>query len=147
MADLSAFATKDNAEEGIILPVKINGIKIPLAIKVYGSDSDVVKNYERQKIRKIGIGIKGKKELDEDDVEELLDSQDVGILIRIGGIYSYDWEKEDVVKNDPVILDGKTLECDEDSYKFLLKKMPAIKDWVIEKSNDRNNFLSVGKKN
>ena len=50
MADLSAFATKDNADDGVVLPVKIDGTKIPLALTIYGSDSDVVRDFERAKI-------------------------------------------------------------------------------------------------
>ena len=147
MADLSAFATKEMADEGVIIPVKLGGNKLPLAIKVYGSDSDVVKQYERAKIRKLGIGKKNKKELDEDDIEELLDDQDEAVLVRIGGIYSYDWKKKTVVENDPVILFGKTLGNDHSSYAYLAEKMPAIKEWILEHSNDRENFLSAGKKN
>lgn len=146
MADLSCFATKENADEGIVVPVKIDGVKIPLALKIFGSDSDVVRDYERSRIRKLGLGKKGKSDLDEDDIEELLDDEE-GVLCRIGGLWSYDWKKRTVVKDDPVILDGKTLSCDKDSYEYLIEKMPAIKDWVRTQSNDRSNFLSAGKKN
>ena len=52
MADLSAFATKDNADEGVIFPVKIDGTKLPIALKIFGSDSDGVKDYERAKMYK-----------------------------------------------------------------------------------------------
>ena len=147
MADLSAFATKEKAEEGVILPVKIDGTKIPLALKIYGSDSDTVRDYETAKIRKLGLGKNGKKELDDDDIDELLENQDEAVVIRIGGIYSYDWKKKTTVENDPVILDGKTLGCNKESYEYLVNKMPALKDWVMQNSNDRTNFLSVGKKN
>lgn len=147
MADLSIFATKDNADEGVILPVKINGRKLPLALKLFGSDSDIVQDFERAKIRKIGLGKKGKTDVDEEDIEELLDSQSKSAVMRIGGIYSYDWKKSKVVDDDPVILDGKTLKNDKESYEYLLEKIPAIRDWVIENSNDRDNFLSEGKKN
>lgn len=147
MADLSEFATKDKADEGVIIPVKIDGKKLPLALKIYGSDSDVVKDYERQKIRKLGLGKKGKKDLDEDDIDELLENQDEAAIIRIGGIFSWDWKKSKIIENDPIILDGKTLGCEKSSYEFLCEKMPAIKDFIIENSNDRSNFLSLGKKN
>ena len=141
MADLSAFATKDKADEGVILPVKIKGTKVPLAIKVYGSDSDVVIEHDKQKLRKLGIGRKGKTELNEDDLEELFDKQDEDYVIRIGGIYSYDWEKGKVVENDPVELFGKVLTNDVESYRFLLEKMPSLKEWIKGQSDDRDNFL------
>ena len=146
MADLSAFATKELADEGVIVPVKIDGMKLPMAVKIYGSDSDVVKDYERQKIRKLGLGKKGKKELDEEDIDELLDNQDEAVVIRIGGIWTYDWKKK-TTTDEPLVLFEKTLGCDKASYEYLCEKRPAIKDWVMEKSNDRANFLSQGKKN
>lgn len=146
MADLSCFNTKDNADEGVIIPVKIDGQKLPLALKIYGSDSDVVRDYEKQKIRKLGLGKKGKKDLDEDDIEELLENQDEAVLVRIGGIYDYDWKKKSVT-NEDTIIDGKVLKNDKESYALLIDKIPALKDWVMKESNERGNFLSEGKKN
>ncbi len=146
MADLSGFATKDSAEDGVILPVKIDGLKFPIAIKVYGSDSDAVKLYERKIMRKMNIGKKGKTDIDEDALDEILDSNE-GALVRIGGMWSYDWKKKRVDESDPVVLDGETLGCNQESYELLLEKLPAIKDWVIEQSNNRDNFLLLGKKN
>ena len=146
MADLSGFATKEKADEGIVIPVKLGGIKIPLAIKIYGSDSDIVKEFERAKVRKLNFVRKGKNTLDAEDVEELLENQDEAIIIRIGGIWTYDWDEQKTT-DEPIELFGKTIGCDKKSYEYLVDKMPAIKDWVLEKSNDRNNFLSVGKKN
>jgi len=140
MADLSCFATKDRADEGVILPVKIKGTKIPLAVKVYGSDSDAVIEHDKEKIRKLGLGKKGKNEVDEDAVEELLEHQDDDYVVRIGGLYSYDWKKKKTV-DDPVILFGKELKNDEESYRFLIEKMPSIKEWIKEQSDDRDNFL------
>ena len=147
MADISAFATKDNADEGVVLPVIIDGIKFPIALKIYGSDSDVVRNYDRKLLRKVRLGKDGSAEVKEEVFEELIDSQDDAVLIRIGGLWSYDWNKKKVVESDPVILDGKTLGCDKKSYALLIEKLPAIKDWVTKKSNDRTNFLSAGKEN
>lgn len=146
MADLSCFNTKDKADEGVILPVKIDGVKMPLALKIYGSDSDVVKEYEMKKIRKLGIGKKGKTELDEDDISELLDDRDNGVIVRIGGIYDYDW-KEQKTTDEDTIIDGKVLKNDKESYAYLIEKIPALKDWVMKESNERGNFLSEGKKN
>ena len=145
MADLSAFATKDNADEGVVFPVKIDGRKIPIALKIYGDDSDVVKTYERNRLRKMEFGKDGK--LDKEVMEELLDSADDSIIIRIGGLWSYDWDKQKVDELDPVILKGQTLGCDKKSYKMLIENLPAIKEFVTEKAKDRSNFLSEGKKN
>ena len=147
MADLSAFATKELADEGVIIPVRIDGMKFPMAVKVYGDDSDVVKDFEKQRIRNLGLGKKGKTEVDEEDIDELLEHQDEAVVIRIGGIWTYDWKKKAVVQNEPLELFGKTLGCNKESYEYLVEKMPAIKDWVLEKAKDRTYFLSNGKKN
>lgn len=145
MADLSAFATKDNADEGVVFPVKIKGTKLPIAIKIFGSDSDVVRLYERKVMKSLNLF--GNKNKDEGDALEDYLSSDEGVLVRIGGLWSYDWDKQEVVENDPVKLFGKTLGCDKKSYEFLIDKIPAVKDFVTDKSNDRANFLSEGKKN
>ena len=145
MADLSCFATKDNAEEGVIFPVKIKGTKFPIAIKIYGSDSDAVKFYERKLVKNLNL-FGGKDKDNSDELEEYL-SSDEGVVIRIGGLWSYNWDKQEIDEKDPVILFGKTLGCDKKSYEFLVDKIPAIKDFITEKSNDRSNFLSEGKKN
>ena len=146
MADLSNFATKDRAEEGVILPVKIDGVKFPMAVKVFGSDSDVVTEYERGRIRKLGIGKNGKEGIDEDDIEELLDD-DEGVLCRIGGVYAYDWRKKKVIEGEDTVIDGIVIKDDRKSYEFLIEKIPAIKDWVKKASNERSNFFATGKKN
>lgn len=140
MADLSAFATKDNADEGKIFPVKIDGMKLPIALKIFGDDSDVVKNHERSRLRKMEFEKDGS--INKESMEDLLDTADESILVRIGGLWSYNWDEQEVDEKDPVILFGKTLGCDKKSYAFLIDKVPAIKDFVTEKAKDRNNFLS-----
>lgn len=141
MADLSTFGTKVKSDEGVIFPVKLDGQKLPLALLIYGSDSDVVKNYERNRIRKIGIGKNGKTDIDQETLDELIDSQDEGIIIRIGGIYTYDWKKEDVTE-EPVMWGDKELKNDRKSYSILITQIPALKDFIAEKSNERSNFLA-----
>ena len=149
MADLSAFATKDSADEGVILPVRINGLKLPIAIKVYGSDSDVVKEFDRAKVRKLMKTAKknNNKGFDDDEIDEMLDDQDEGVILRIGGVYAYDWKKKKVVEGEETKIDGRVIGNDHASYEYLLEKIPALKEWIKENSDDRDNFLSVGKKN
>ena len=149
MADLSAFATKDSADEGVILPVRINGLKLPIAIKVYGSDSDVVKEFDRAKVRKLMKTAKknNNKGFDDDEIDEMLDDQDEGVILRIGGVYAYDWKKKKVVEGEETKIDGRVIGNDHDSYEYLLEKIPALKEWIKENSDDRDNFLSAGKKN
>lgn len=143
MADLSKFATKDKADEGAVLPVKVNGIKIPMAIKVFGGDSDAVLEHEKGRVRLLAK--KEGKKIEDDDIDDLLESRDEGVLVRIGGIYSYDWEKK-AVTDEPLVLFGRELKCDPDSYRYLIRKMPSVKEWILEKSNDRLNFLEHRKK-
>lgn len=143
MADISMFATKDKADEGVIFPVVLEGMKLPMAVKLYGDDSDVVHEYNKERLRNLKVGKNG-AEIDEEMMEELLDSNE-NILIRIGGVYSYDLKKKEVV-DEPLILFGKELKCDRKSYSFLVEKIPAFKDFVLEKSQERKNFLDGGKK-
>lgn len=145
MADLTCFATQDNANDGVWFPVKLYGLKVPLALLIYGDDSDKVAAYNREKLRKIKIGQDGKAKLDDDELDELLDSADDNIIVRIGGISSYDWEKGELTK-EPVVLFEKTLANEPKSYRFLIEKIPAVKDFVKEKSNERTSFLSERKK-
>lgn len=145
MADLSCFATKEKADEGLWFPVKIDGNKIPLAVKLYGSDSDTVKDYERNRIRKLGKNMKGNK-IDEETLDEMLDSEEEGVIIRIAEVSSYDWKKKENNEED-IILNGKKIGNDKTSYLFLLENFPALKDFILEKSNERANFLFNGKKN
>lgn len=140
MADLSCFATKKNADEGKWFPVKINGVKFPVALLIYGSDSDVVQEYERQRIRELGFGKLKNKDIDEDTFDELLEGRDEGVYIRVGGISSYDWKKK-VNIDEPVILYGKEIKSDKKSIQFLCESIPDIKDFITEKSNVRANFL------
>ncbi len=145
MADLSAFDTKTNSEEGMIVPVKINGVKYPMAIQIFGSDSDLVKEFERSRIRKLGLGKKS-NELDDEAIEELLDTQDDGVLVRMGDMYSYDWDKMETT-DEPLTFGSTVLKNDRKSKMLVIDKIPDIKDFVTEWSNKRSNFLSTGKKN
>ena len=139
MADLSNFSIKENVEEGVVFPVKIKGQKLPIALRIYGSDSDVVKNFERQRIRKLGI--KPNKDIDDEILDELIETQDETVYVRIGGIYEYDWKKKEVT-DGKTILCGKELKNDKESYALLIEAIPDIKDFVLEKSNERANFLA-----
>lgn len=144
MADISMFATKDKADEGVIFPVVLDGKRLPMAVRIYGDDSDKVHEYNKQKLRKLKIGKDG-AEMDEETMEELLDSNE-NIIVRLGGVYTYDWDKMEVVEKEPVTLFGKTLKNDVKSYNFLIEKIPAMKDFVLKRANTRSNFLDEGKK-
>lgn len=140
MADLSEFATKDNADEGKWFPVKVCGKKLPVALLIYGDDSDKVREYTKKKLRKLKIGKNGNADIDEDTLEELMDSNE-NITCRIGGIVTWDWKKDKSVPDEKVELFGRELKNDVQSFNYLVDKLPAIKEFVLEKSNDRTNFL------
>lgn len=139
MADLSSFATKDKAEEGKWFPVKIDGVKYPMALKLYGDDSDVVQDFDRARVRKLGIG-KTKNEIDEDTIDELIDSQIESYIIRVADVSSYDWKKKCNTNEDLTIGDVVITKA-HDSVAFLVEKIPALKGFITEKSK-RSNFLS-----
>lgn len=144
MADLSGFANKQKSDEGVIFPVSLNGVKLPIAIKVYGSNSDVVKQYKTERLRKIRLNQNG-IEID-DDIAELLDSNE-SVVIRMGGVYSYDWDKGEVIENEPITLNNRTIKCDKASYNYLLDQIEDLSDWVMKKSNSKTDFLASGTKN
>lgn len=139
MADLSSFATKDKAEEGKWFPVKVDGVKYPMALKLYGDDSDVVQDFDRARVRKLGIG-KTKDEIDEDTIDELLDSQIESYIIRVADVSSYDWKKKQNTNEDLTIGEVVITKA-HDSIAFLIDKIPALKDFITEKTK-RSNFLS-----
>jgi len=135
--DLSCLVTKDSADEGKWFQYKQDGKLYDFGLLIYGEDSDVVTNFSRQQLKKLDVmsALSGKaKEFDEDEVDELLESND-SVICRIGGIKT--WSDEKV----PVELLGKVLKNDADSYAFMLEKIPAVKAFVLEKSKARKNFL------
>lgn len=141
MADLSCFATKDTSDEGKWFPVKIGGTKYPMAIKIYGDDSDVVQDFDRDRIRKLGkSGITSGKEVDDEVIDELYDSKDDGVLVRIGAVSSYDWKKK-INIDEPLTIGEVEIGNDKKSFAFLIEKIPALKGFITEKSK-RSNFLS-----
>jgi hypothetical protein len=89
----------------------------------------------------------GKTELDDEALDAVLDSGDGNVLVRIAGIrgLQFDGKHKEIIGYEPVTLGGKELKNDEGSYRLLIEKIPAIKDFVLKVSGDRTNFLS-GKK-
>jgi hypothetical protein len=131
--NLDQFSTKDSADSGVWTELVLYNKKTGVEICILGNDSDAVQKFNREQMKKIRIST-GKTELDEDAVEAVLDSGDDGVLVRIAGIRS---KKPD----DPVVLLGKTIGNDEASMRFLIEKIPAIKDFVLKYSGERTNFL------
>jgi hypothetical protein len=136
--ELDQFSTKDKADSGVWTELVLYGKKTGIEICVLGNDSDAVQKFNREQMKKIRISA-GNTELDEAAVDTMLDSSDDGVLIRIAGIRS---KKAD----DPIVLLGKTIGGDEASLRFLIEKIPAVKDFVLKVSGTRTNFLLKRKK-
>ena len=135
--DLSCFATKDTADAGKWFQVELYGKKQDFDLLIYGSDSDVVADFTRKQMKKYDImgTYTGKnKSLDDEDIDELLDSVE-SFVCRIGGIRTHSNHEE------PVTLGNRTLTNDAESYTYLVTQIPALKTFVLEKSGERKSFL------
>lgn len=142
--NIGNLVTQDNANEGVWFQAVLYGRKQPFDIKVIGADSDTVQQYQKEQLRRVKASMKGGKaidDIDDDEFEELLDSSDENIINRINGLRTHGKPEE------PLTLGDVTLGNDRESYALLIEKIPALKEFVLKKSNERLNFLSVGKKN
>lgn len=143
--NIENLVTQDNANEGVWFQTILYGKKQNFDIKIIGADSDTVQQYNKEQARKLkstmkSVNAKSIDDIDDDTFEELLDSTDDNVVIRINGLRTHG-------KDEPLTLGDVTLGNDEKSYRLLVEKIPAIKEFVLKKSNERLNFLSVGKKN
>ncbi len=130
--DLGKLVTKDKADEGVWFQVELYGKKQPFEVKILGDDADRVRIYSREKLR--GVKVEKDTTLEKAVVDELLDSGDEDCLVRLCGIRALDKE--------PLMLGKTELKCDEASYKLVLEKIPALRDFILAKSKERTNFLS-----
>lgn len=138
--DLGNLATLDNANEGVWVQVELYGKKQDFELCILGEDSDKVHNYTKNKIKKLRTNIKGGDiDFDDKSVDEILDSVDEEVVTRLNGIRALD--------GTDVTLNGVALKNDVKSYKLLIEKIPALKDFITTISKDRTHFLSKEKKN
>jgi hypothetical protein len=113
-----------------------------------------VQKYNRDKMRSeiFGKVQNGKiAELSENEYREVETLSDEGVITRIVGIRGYRYDKEDKkqrnpIKDDKVILFGREIGTDKKSLQFLIDHIPAVKDFVMEKSKERENFLGERRK-
>jgi hypothetical protein len=145
--DISGLATRDNAESGIWFTVELYGVERDFQLRIRGNDSDPVQKFTRDRLRKSLERPQGKKVTDA-DISEVLELDEGNVLSRIAGIRGVKRDKkgEIVSYDDPVSLLGRELGDKEEDYRFLIEKIPAIKDFVLKISNDRACFLEGGKK-
>ena len=148
--EIGNLATADNANEGKWFGVILYGKKQDFALKIYGSDSDIIQKFQREQFKKLQENRKDLEEMSDEVIDSVLASNEDSVIARIGGISTIKWNKFGAgfdMLDEPVTLLGKTLKDDEESYRYLIDKIPAVKDFVNKKSNERTNFLADWKKN
>ena len=133
--ELKNLATKDNADNGIWFQAVLYGEKQPFEIKILGNDADAVSKFTKDRLRKVKI--KQDNTIDGAMIDELIEGEEAGVLVRIAGLRSTDGE--------PLTLNGEELKDDVESYKKLIRAIPAVKEFVLEISRERANFLSQKK--
>lgn len=138
--DIENLVTQDNANEGVWFQAILYGKKQNFDVKIIGADSDTVQQYQKEQARKMKSTFKNGKssidDIDDETFEELLDSTDDNIVIRMNGLRTHNKHEE------PLTIGDVTLENDKKSYTLILEKIPALKEFVLKKSNERLNFLS-----
>jgi hypothetical protein len=150
--DLSPFATQDNANNGVWTPIILYNKPADFDLLILGDDSDAVQQYSRKAAKKLkNIISKETKasdmEFSDEAVDELTDNNDEAVIVRIAGIRGWIRERKGskVVKEEPakeLELGGKLLSNDKESYKHLIAKIPAVKEFVLKTARERTNFLS-----
>lgn len=143
--DISEFATQEKAESGVWFQCVVCGQRMPIELLIYGDDSDTVQKYQRDKFRSLKKATKKNNgDIGDEQLDELLDNTD-DVVRRIGGIRALD--DDGTPTDEKVVLFGKTLTNDEESYRFLIDKVRDLKNFILEKSKERSNFLEGKKKN
>ena len=150
--NLDGLVTQDKAEAGEWFPVELYGKPADFDLLILGDDSDTVTRFNREAMKKLkGAVTKDKKgnigEFDDETIDAMFDSNEEAVLVRIAGIRGWkrDRDKKGKIVNEnpePVTLNSKEIKSDKESFKLLITKIPAIKEFVMGKARDRTNFLS-----
>lgn len=156
--NLDNFVTQDKADSGEWFPVELYGKPADFDLLILGDDSDVVQQHLRKALKKLK-GVIGKldeskiAELDDDVVDDLTDSNLEAVLVRIVGIRGWKVERkgskilsresvQEIVLYDKALGKDRVLTNDKESFRFLITKIPALKEFVLSKARDRTNFLA-----
>lgn len=138
--DLGKLSTLNSSNEGVWVQVELYGEKQDFELCILGEDSDKVFEFTKNKLKKLRKNVKGGElDLDDEAMENILDTANEDVVVRLNGIRSLD--------GTDVTLNGKTLKNDEKSYTMLVENIPAIKEFITGISKDRTNFLLKEKKN
>jgi hypothetical protein len=140
--DISELATQENAEAGVWTRVELYGRKQAFELNILGDDSDTVQKYIKAQMKKLRFN-NGKVALDDEIIDDVFEPRTEGVLVRIAGIrgLQLDRKRREILGYEPVILEGRELKNDKESYQFLVERIPAIKEFVLKISGDRTNFL------
>jgi len=149
---LDNLVTQDLANEGVWTEVYLYGKPADFDLLVLGDDSDVVQQYGRKSLKKLKAVInKSSKnndtEFDDETVDDLVDSNDEAVIVRIAGIRGWMVERKGskVISKEPakeIEIKGRLLTNDKESYRYLIEKIPELKGFVLKVARDRTNFLS-----
>jgi len=150
--NLDGLVTQDKAESGEWFPVELYGKPADFDLLILGDDSDTVTRFNREAMKKLKGAVAKEKngkgeEFDDETIDAMFDSNEESVLVRIAGIRGWKRERDKKGKvvsetPEPVTLNGKELKNDKESFKLLITKIPAIKEFVLGKARDRANFLS-----
>ena len=140
--DISCLVTKDGAEDGVWIQADLYGRKQPFEVCVIGADADAVilhnKQSEKEASKALGNLFSGGKTADIETADDIVDKRIANAVVRMAGLRSMD--------GSPLMLQGIELKSDKESYSLLCRKVPAMIDFVVSKSNERENFLPGRKK-
>jgi hypothetical protein len=141
--DISGLVTQDKAESGEWFRAHIYNKDQDFELNILGNDSDAVQKFNREQVKKMRRNA-GKSEPDDETIDVMLEQNIEGVLVRIAGIRGLQFDKKhkEITGYETVILEGVELKNDKESYRLLLEKIPAIRDFVLKISGDRTNFLS-----
>jgi hypothetical protein len=150
--ELDQFVTQDLADEGVWTPVVLYGKPADFDLLILGDDSDVVQQYGRKQLKKLKA-VMGKAskseavEFDDETVDDLADSNDEAVVVRIAGIRGWKVERKGSKELgreqvQETVLKGRVLTNDKDSFRYLIKNIPEIKEFVLKVARNRTNFLS-----
>lgn len=149
IADLSELCSKKQQNEGMWFQMATNGVKWDVDVLVYGNDSDIVQEYEREKmkerVKNINFNNKKNIEIDDSTVDEVFAEAVDSVLIRIGGIRKH--STQEALNFNGNVLPIEKNDSSEALYRALLEGSPDISDFVLAKSKEREDFLAYRKKN
>ena len=135
--DISSLITQDNSDEGVWTQVEIYGNKQPFEVKILGADNDEVmlhqKKVEKEASKALGEVFRQSGSNEIETAEDIRNKKIENAVVRMNGVRSID--------GSPLILQGVELKSDRDSYILLCRKIPAVIDFIVAKSNDRLLFM------